>query len=153
MADDYNLIHDGFEEDLKEINKMVKGSDEWLRAWKGLEIRYGLDLKEYDYAFKFEDMAERRAFEKERLDFEKEKLEFEKAKAEQEAEYREQEAKAEVKKQRWQNGLAALGLGGSVIFAALGFLRDKPDSDMIRNNGQERDRDRIFNFGDKLRLR
>lgn len=143
---EFNLVHEGTEEELEKINKLPVGSEERLNAMKAFEIRYSLDLKEYDLGFKASDMLERRALEQERLEFEREK-------AEREAADREAAAQAEAERSKRQTVLAGLGLGGSVLFAILGYLVDKPDSDMIRNGNRERDRDRIFNFADKLRLK
>ena len=143
---EFNVIHEGLEDELEQINRLPVGSEQRLNAMKALEIRYSLDLKEYDLGFKASDMLERRALEQERLEFEKEK-------AKREAEDREAAAQAEAKRSKIQTALAALGLGGSVIFAIVGYLVDKPDSDMIRNVNREKDRDRIFNFSDKLRFK
>lgn len=147
MADnEFNAIHEGFEEELEKVNKLPVGSEERLNAMKALEIRYSLDLKEYDLGFKARDMLERRALDEQRLEFEREK-------ATREAADREAAAQAEAKRSRIQTALAGIGLAGSIIFAITGYLVDKPDSDMIRNGNREKDRDRIFNFSDKLRLK
>ena len=144
MADEYNLIHNGMEDELEKINRLTVGSDERLSAMKAMQIRYNLDLSEYELGLKLADMEKRAALEREKFEFEQEK-------AEQERMEREEAAKTETRRFRIQTGLAAAGLAISVGFAALGMWTD--NSENIRNNNRDRDRDRIFNIGDKLRER
>ncbi len=141
--DEYNVIHDGMEDELAQLNKLPVGSDERLNAMKAMQIRYRLDLDEYELQAKMQDLEERRALEREKLEFEQEK-------AEQEAIDRAAAAKAEKKRFRIQTGLAGTALIGSIVFAVIGVITD--NSENIRNNNRDRDRDRIFNIGDKMRL-
>ena len=139
---DFNLIHDGMEDELAAINKLPVGSEERLNAMKAMQIRYNLDLNEYELAAKLQESITRQQLEQEKLRFEKEKAEREEAD-------RAAAAKAEARRFKIQTILAGGGLVASIAFAAIGFITD--NSENIRNNNRDRDRDRIFNFADKLR--
>lgn len=136
-------IHDGFEDQMAKTNKTEVGTTENLNAWKAMAIRHGQELQEIELGAKLEDMAERRAIERERLEIEREK-------AEAEVIAREKQAKAESKRFGIQCGLSGLALLGSIIFAFIGWETDKPDSERIRNGSREKDRNKIFEFGEKL---
>lgn len=136
-------IHDGFEDQMAKTNKTEVGTTENLNAWKAMAIRHGQELQEIELGAKLEDMAERRAIERERLEIEREK-------AEAEAIAREKQAKAESKRFGIQCGLSGLALLGSIVFAFIGWETDKPDSERIRNGSREKDRNKIFEFGEKL---
>lgn len=136
-------IHDGFEDQMAKTNKTEVGTTENLNAWKAMAIRHGQELQEIELGAKLEDMAERRAIERERLEIEREK-------AEAEAIAREKQAKAESKRFGIQCGLSGLALFGSIVFAFIGWETDKPDSERIRNGSREKDRNKIFEFGEKL---
>ena len=148
MAEEYiydeRAIHDGYEDQLAKTNRIEVGTDEHVKAWKAMATRHELELKEIELDAKLDDMKERRAIEREKMIIEREK-------AEAESNDRAAQAKAESKRFRLQFGLSALALAGSVIFAWLGWETDKPDSERIRNGARERDRNKIFEFGDKLR--
>lgn len=143
-------IHDGFEDQMAKTNKTEVGTTENLNAWKAMAIRHGQELQEIELGAKLEDMAERRAIERERLEIEREKAEAEREKAEAEAIAREKQAKAESKRFGIQCGLSGLALLGSIVFAFIGWETDKPDSERIRNGSREKDRNKIFEFGEKL---
>lgn len=136
-------IHDGFEDQMAKTNKTEVGSTENLNAWKAMAIRHDQELKEIELSAKLEDMAERRAIEREKLEIEREK-------AESEAIAREKQAKAESRRFKMQFGLSGLAFAGSIIFALIGWDIDKPDSERIRNGSREKDRNKIFEFGEKL---
>lgn len=143
MAEDYtNTIHEGLEDELEQINRLEVGSEERLRAMKAMEIRYKLDLQEYELAAKLQDMIAKTELERAKLEHAKELEEL--AAADREA-----AAKAETRRFRITTALSGIGLVGSVIFAALGWATD--NSENLRNNGRDRDRDRIFNVGDRLK--
>lgn len=133
-------IHEGFEDQMAKTNKTEVGSMENLNAWKAMSIRHDQELKEIELSAKMRDMEERRAFEREKLAFEREK-------AEQESIDRALQAKADSKKNKWMIGLSLASFG--VVFTEMifGWMRDKPDSEMIRNNAEERDRGKVFNIG------
>ena len=133
-------IHDGFEDQMAKTNKTEVGSVENLNAWKAMAIRHDQELKEIELSEKMRDMEERRAIERE-------KLELERNKAEAESIDRALQAKAESKKNRWMIGLSLASFG--VVFTEMifGWMRDKPDSEMIRNSAEERDRSKVFNIG------
>lgn len=136
-------IHDGFEDQMAKTNKTEVGTTENLNAWKAMAIRHGQELQEIELGAKLEDMAERRAIERERLEIEREK-------AEAEAIAREKQDKAESKRFGIQCSLSGLALLGSIVFAFIGWETDKPDSERIRNGSREKDRNKIFEFGEKL---
>ena len=137
-------IHEGFEDQIAKTNKTEVGSIENLNAWKAMAIRHDQELKEIELGHKLQDMEERRAMEREKLDLEREK-------AEAESIDRAAQAKAESKRFKMQFGLSLTAFVGSVIFAWFGWETDKPDSERIRNGARERDRNKLFEFGDKLR--
>ena len=128
---------------MSKTNKTEVGTTENLNAWKAMAIRHGQELQEIELGAKLEDMAERRAIERERLEIEREK-------AEAEVIAREKQAKAESKRFGIQCGLSGLALLGSIVFAFIGWETDKPDSERIRNGSREKDRNKIFEFGEKL---
>ena len=135
-----SAIHDGFEDQMAKTNKTEVGSVENLNAWKAMAIRHDQELKEIELSEKMRDMKERRALERE-------KLEFERKKAGAESMDRALMAKAESKKNRWMIGLSLASFGVVLTEMIFGWMRDKPDSEMIRNNAEERDRSKVFNIG------
>ena len=137
-------IHEGFENDLEKTNKLAMGSDEKLKAMKTMETRYKMELQEYELTAKLTDMAKRRELEEERLRIEKEK-------AIQEMADRRAAEKAEARRARIQAALSGGAILTSIAFAVIGYLTDRPESEMIRNHDRDKDRDRLFNLGDKLR--
>lgn len=141
---EYNepAIHEGFEDLREGTNRLNPGTEDRLRAEKSLATRHEQELKDIELSEKIRDMSERR-------EIEREKLEFEREKAQLEAIDRAAQAKAESKRFKWQCGLSGLALIGTIIFTWVGWETDKPDSERIRNGARERDRNKLFEFGER----